>query len=67
VPAAPTSGDSGSALIDRYSIWEKIGLYAAILVFMTFILAPFVEAFMVSGGEHDRCSRAYHPALQAGC
>lgn len=48
MPAAPTSGDSGPALIDRYSIWEKIGLYAAILVFMTFILAPFVEAFKVS-------------------
>lgn len=35
-------------MIDRYTIWEKIGLYAALLVFMTFILAPFVEAFMVS-------------------
>lgn len=35
-------------MIHRYSLWEKIGLYAAILVFLVFILAPFAEAFMVS-------------------
>ena len=35
-------------MIDRYKWWEKLGLYAAMLVFLTFLLAPFVEAFMVS-------------------
>ncbi len=35
-------------MIDKYKWYEKVGLYAALLVFLTFILAPFVEAFMVS-------------------
>lgn len=35
-------------LMDRYNIWQKIGIYAAILVFLTFILLPFVEMFRTS-------------------
>ena len=35
-------------MIDRYTLREKIGLYAAILAFLTFILAPFLEAVLVS-------------------
>lgn len=35
-------------LIDRYSWLQKIGLYAAIVVFLAFILLPFVEMFRTS-------------------
>ena len=35
-------------MIHRYTLWEKVGLYAAILVFLAFILAPFLEAILVS-------------------
>ena len=35
-------------MIHRYTMWEKIGLYAAILVFLSFVLAPFLEAILVS-------------------
>ncbi|XUY29473.1 carbohydrate ABC transporter permease [Agrobacterium sp. rho-8.1] len=36
------------ALINRYSWYELIGIYAGIAVFLIFILAPFVEGFLVS-------------------
>lgn len=36
------------AMIDRYSWWEYIVIYAGIFVFLTFLLAPFVEGFLVS-------------------
>jgi len=35
-------------LINRYKWYEIIGIYAGILVFLTFVLAPFVEGFLVS-------------------
>ncbi|MGR6432376.1 carbohydrate ABC transporter permease [Rhizobium sp. PAMB 3182] len=39
---------SSSALINRYTWYEKIGIYAGILLFLSFVLAPFVEGFFVS-------------------
>ena len=35
-------------MINRYTWWEKLLLYAGLCLFLLFILAPFVEAFMVS-------------------
>jgi len=35
-------------LTDRYSLLQKIGIYAAIAVFLTFILLPFAEMFRTS-------------------
>ena len=35
-------------LIDRYTLLQKIGIYAAIAVFLTFILLPFAEMFRTS-------------------
>ncbi|WP_160006151.1 carbohydrate ABC transporter permease [Rhizobium sp. 18055] len=35
-------------LINRYTWYEMIGIYAGILLFLTFVLAPFVEGFLVS-------------------
>jgi multiple sugar transport system permease protein len=35
-------------LINRYAWYEIIGIYAGIFVFLTFLLAPFVEGFLVS-------------------
>ena len=35
-------------LMDRYSLLQKLGIYAGIAVFMTFILLPFVEMFRTS-------------------
>ncbi|OWW04531.1 ABC transporter permease [Rhizobium sp. R72] len=35
-------------LINRYKWYEMIGIYAGVLVFLTFVLAPFVEGFLVS-------------------
>ncbi|KQR69402.1 ABC transporter permease [Rhizobium sp. Leaf384] len=37
-----------SVLINRYAWYEIVGIYAGILVFLTFLLAPFVEGFLVS-------------------
>ncbi len=39
---------SQPAMINRYRWYELVGIYAGILVFLTFILAPFVEGFLVS-------------------
>ncbi|MBP1853014.1 carbohydrate ABC transporter permease [Rhizobium halophytocola] len=36
------------SLIHRYAWYEIIGIYAGILLFLTFVLAPFVEGFLVS-------------------
>ncbi len=36
------------AMINRYHWYELVGIYAGIAVFLTFILAPFVEGFLVS-------------------
>lgn len=35
-------------MIDRYSVLEKIGIYVGIVLFLAFVLAPFVEGFRVS-------------------
>ncbi|MGN7292813.1 carbohydrate ABC transporter permease [Rhizobium sp. SAFR-030] len=37
-----------SILINRYAWYEIVGIYAGIFVFLTFLLAPFVEGFLVS-------------------
>jgi multiple sugar transport system permease protein len=37
-----------NAMIDRYSWGEIVGIYLGIAVFLAFILAPFVEGFLVS-------------------
>ncbi|MFS8046669.1 carbohydrate ABC transporter permease [Rhizobium sp. BR 314] len=39
---------SKSSMIHRYKWYELIGIYAGILLFLTFVLAPFVEGFLVS-------------------
>jgi multiple sugar transport system permease protein len=36
------------AMINRYRWYELVGIYAGIAVFLTFLLAPFVEGFLVS-------------------
>ena len=35
-------------LMDRYTLLQKIGIYAAIALFLTFILLPFAEMFRTS-------------------
>ncbi len=35
-------------MINKYRWYEIVGIYAGIAVFLTFILAPFLEAFLVS-------------------
>lgn len=35
-------------MIDRYTWYETIGIYAGIAVFLFFVLAPFIEGFLVS-------------------
>jgi multiple sugar transport system permease protein len=35
-------------MIDRLTLWQKIGVYAATFVFLLFILMPFIEMFRVS-------------------
>jgi multiple sugar transport system permease protein len=41
---------AGSArpMIDRYRWYELVGLYAGIALFLFFVLAPFIEGFLVS-------------------
>lgn len=39
---------SQPAMINRYRWYELVGIYAGIFVFLAFILAPFVEGFLVS-------------------
>jgi multiple sugar transport system permease protein len=36
------------AMIDRYTWYEYTAIYAGIFVFLFFVLAPFIEGFMVS-------------------
>jgi len=35
-------------MIDRLSLWQKIGVYAATFVFLLFLLMPFIEMLRVS-------------------
>ncbi len=37
-----------NAMIHRYRWYEIVGIYCGIAVFLTFVLAPFVEGFLVS-------------------
>ena len=37
-----------STMIDRYSWYELIGIYVGIALFLFFMLAPFIEGFLVS-------------------
>ncbi len=37
-----------SQMIARYKWYEIVGIYAGIFVFLSFVLAPFVEGFLVS-------------------
>lgn len=39
---------SQQMMINRYRWYELVGIYAGILLFLTFVLAPFVEGFLVS-------------------
>lgn len=36
------------AMIDRYSKVETVAIYAGVVLFLTFLLAPFLEGFLVS-------------------
>ena len=40
--------DTTRAMIDRYSWYELVCIYAGIFVFLFFMLAPFIEGFLVS-------------------
>ena len=46
--AAQVEPDRSIALIDRYAWYELVGIYAGICLFLAFLLAPFVEGFLVS-------------------
>ena len=35
-------------MMDRLNLWQKIGLYSAVFLFLLFILMPFIEMFRVS-------------------
>ena len=35
-------------MMDKYTLLQKIGIYASIVVFITFMLLPFVEMFIAS-------------------
>lgn len=37
-----------NAMINRYRWYEVVGIYCGVAVFLTFVLAPFVEGFLVS-------------------
>ncbi len=39
---------SSPAMIDRYRWWEVVLIYCGIALFLIFVLAPFVEGFLVS-------------------
>ncbi|MEO6013519.1 MAG: carbohydrate ABC transporter permease [Devosia sp.] len=39
---------SQRAMIDRYKWYEYLSIYAGIFVFLLFVLAPFIEGFLVS-------------------
>ena len=41
-------------MLNRYTIWEKVLMYFGVLLFLTFIMAPFLEMFLVSMKPLDR-------------
>jgi multiple sugar transport system permease protein len=48
VPAVKKPAKAVRAMIDRYKWYEYTAIYAGIFVFLFFVLAPFIEGFMVS-------------------
>ena len=44
--------------MDKYNLFEKVLLYSGILLFMTFILLPFVEMFYASLRPLDHLFRS---------
>ena len=48
-PKPRTKGRTDATpLIDRYSWYELVAIYAGIALFLFFLLAPFIEGFLVS-------------------
>jgi multiple sugar transport system permease protein len=47
-PAIPRRKAVETPMIDRYRWWEKLGIYCGLAVFLFFVLAPFIEGFLVS-------------------
>lgn len=47
-PAVRVKGRTSKPMIDRYKWYEVVGLYAGMAVFLFFVLAPFIEGFLVS-------------------
>jgi multiple sugar transport system permease protein len=43
-----TRARSTKAMIDRYKWYELVGIYAGMALFLFFVLAPFIEGFLVS-------------------
>lgn len=41
-------------MLNRYTLWEKILMYCGVLLFLTFIMAPFLEMFLVSMKPLDK-------------
>ncbi|MET3896476.1 multiple sugar transport system permease protein [Devosia sp. UYZn731] len=48
VPVVTKPAKAVRAMIDRYTWYEYVAIYAGIFVFLFFVLAPFIEGFMVS-------------------
>ena len=48
VPAVRKPAKAVRAMIDRYKWYEYTAIYAGMFVFLFFVLAPFIEGFMVS-------------------
>src|SRR5690606_20911684 len=48
VVAKPRKVRAAKAMIDRYSWYEVATIYAGMALFLFFILAPFIEGFLVS-------------------
>src|SRR5690606_15712634 len=46
--AAAADEERTREMINRYRWWEYLLIYAGMALFLVFMLAPFVEAFMVS-------------------
>ena len=40
-------------MMDKYTLLQKIGIYASIVVFITFMLLPFVEMFQHPTSESN--------------
>lgn len=39
---------ANTPMIDRYRWWEIVAIYGGIALFLFFLLAPFLEGFLVS-------------------